>query len=361
MRNVQSNSSPTPEQFSKRIKSAQTSTALSLYSFGSLSASGFALFVTAFSANAADPQIPKLKLQPEITVSGLSSGGYMANQLHMAHSTQIKGAAIIAAGPYGCAQNSLSIALDHCFNKATSAPDLAIADTQMQQLASAGKIDDLKNLAGAKVWLLHGSKDTTVHAAVSDALTKQYQQLGATVSYVNDKPFAHHYPIAGKGGNDCAVSDAPFLGSCDFDSTGQFLTHLLGKVEQKAATTTGSLVKFNQQEVAGDVADGMGDEGFVYIPTSCAKGESCRLHISFHGCKQNADAVGDAYPRLSGLNEYADTNHLVVLYPQTKKSAMAPFNPNACWDWWGYTNGDYATKQGLQIQAVMNMAAWLRK
>ncbi len=111
-----------------------------------------ALTALAFEANAAAPEIPKLKLQPEITVSGLSSGGYMANQLHIAHSTQIKGAAIIAAGPYGCAQNSLAIALDHCFNKATSTPDLAIADTQMQQLASAGKSDDLKNLAGAKVW-----------------------------------------------------------------------------------------------------------------------------------------------------------------------------------------------------------------
>ncbi len=25
------------------------------------------------------------------------------------------------------------------------------------------------------------------------------------------------------------------------------------------------------------------------------------------------------------------------------------FNPNGCWDWWGYTNDDYANRKGPQI------------
>src|SRR5215468_4868285 len=39
----------------------------------------------------------------QVSVSGISSGAFMANQLHIAHSAGIMGAAIIAGGLYGCA------------------------------------------------------------------------------------------------------------------------------------------------------------------------------------------------------------------------------------------------------------------
>jgi len=38
-----------------------------------------------------------------ISVSGISSGGYMAQQYHVAHSKQIMGVGILAAGPWDCA------------------------------------------------------------------------------------------------------------------------------------------------------------------------------------------------------------------------------------------------------------------
>jgi len=28
------------------------------------------------------------------------------------------------------------------------------------------------------------------------------------------------------------------------------------------------------------------------------------------------------------------------------------WNPNACWDWWGYDSVDYPTKKGPQIAAI---------
>jgi hypothetical protein len=34
---------------------------------------------------------------------------------------------------------------------------------------------------------------------------------------------------------------------------------------------------------------------------------------------------------------------------------MAPFNPNGCWDWWGYSGENYATKQGPQMAAVKQL------
>ena len=40
-----------------------------------------------------------------MTVSGLSSGGFFAHQFHIAFSKLVKGAGIIAGGPYGCVEN----------------------------------------------------------------------------------------------------------------------------------------------------------------------------------------------------------------------------------------------------------------
>ncbi len=300
-------------------------------------------------------ELPALQLAPKLSVSGLSSGGYMANQFHLAFSDKVTGAGIIAAGPYGCAQNSLPVALEHCFNKDSSAPDLAKAAALLQQQAEAGTIAPLSNLKDSPVFLLHGSADKTVHAKVSDALATQYQQLGAKVQYVSDKAFGHNFPTANAGAG-CELSEAPYLGACGYDAAGALLKHLYTDLKAKVDKTSGQLLILQQQELAGETASTLGDTGYLYVPTSCTKGSTCTLHISFHGCKQYAGAVGDAYAKGTGLNEWADSNNMVVLYPQTEKSAMAPFNPNGCWDWWGYTDANYANQQGPQIKAVMALA-----
>src|SRR6202023_2188667 len=54
-------------------------------------------------ASAADP-LGRFPIDPaEVSVSGISSGAFMANQLHIAHS-----AGMIAGGLYGCAVDSIS-------------------------------------------------------------------------------------------------------------------------------------------------------------------------------------------------------------------------------------------------------------
>lgn len=300
-------------------------------------------------------ELPTLQLAPKLSVSGLSSGGYMANQFHLAYSDKVTGAGIIAAGPYGCAQNSLPVALEHCFNKDSSQPDLVKAAALLQQQAAAGAIAPLSHLKHSPVFLLHGTADKTVHRKVSDALATQYQQLGAKVQYVNDKAFGHNFPTARQGAG-CELSEAPYLGACGYDAAGALLKYLYPDLTAKADKTTGLLLTLQQQKLAGDTASTLGETGYIYIPKSCATGANCTLHISFHGCKQYAGAVGDAYAKGTGLNEWADSNNIVVLYPQTEKSAMAPFNPNGCWDWWGYTDGNYANQQGPQIKAVMALA-----
>jgi poly(3-hydroxybutyrate) depolymerase len=58
---------------------------------------------------AAAEDLPKLGVTlPATSVSGLSSGAYMAGQIELAHSKDIVGAGIVAAGPFACAETASS-------------------------------------------------------------------------------------------------------------------------------------------------------------------------------------------------------------------------------------------------------------
>ena len=63
----------------------------------------------------------------------------------------------------------------------------------------------------------------------------------------------------------------------------------------------------------------------------------------------------------TGYNEMADTNNIVVLYPQAEGiDDGATQNPEGCWDWWGYSSDsashpDYYSKQAIQIRAIHAM------
>ena len=94
----------------------------------------------------------------------------------------------------------------------------------------------------------------------------------------------------------------------------------------------------------------------VYVPKSCAEQPGCRVHIALHGCEQSREAVGDTFVKDSGYAEVADTNRIIVLFPQVKASTV---NPNGCWDWWGYTDLDYLGKDAPQIKAIWAMVEQL--
>jgi len=70
-----------------------------------------ALLAVAISAHPsrASEQLPALGADiAETSVSGLSSGAYMAGQIEVAHSSQIVGAGIVAGGPFACAETEAS-------------------------------------------------------------------------------------------------------------------------------------------------------------------------------------------------------------------------------------------------------------
>jgi len=81
-----------------------------------------AALLVASAVHAAEP-LPALHAAREgVTVSGVSSGAYMAVQLHVAHSARVAGVGAIAGGPYYCAQGSLFTALYNCMKPGTWTP-----------------------------------------------------------------------------------------------------------------------------------------------------------------------------------------------------------------------------------------------
>ena len=92
--------------------------------------------------------LPALKIDAtNVTVSGLSSGGYMATQLHVARSSLFRGAGVVAAGPYYCAQGIAALATTRCLTRDTAPPvDTLVATAR--QWAAAGLIDATSHLGG---------------------------------------------------------------------------------------------------------------------------------------------------------------------------------------------------------------------
>lgn len=326
--------------------------------------------------DAGDPpavSLPSLTVEPAgVTVSGISSGGYMAHQMHVAHSATIAGAGILAAGPYHCAGSGYPFNLlrtyDTCMNLADlipfmGPPDLAPSVEQTRGEALKGRIDDPAHLRGARIWLFSGRLDDTVPQSVTDVLKAYYETFAdpGDVEYVNNMR-ADHAMITEAFGNACDSSKPPFLNDCDYDAAGAILARMYGSLRRPDGES-GQLLSFDQKAFDPDPArHGLAARGYVFIPDACAGGAPCRLHVAFHGCRQNAETVGDAFYRNAGYNPWAAANNIVVLYPQAAAvrnrflGISLPWpNPLGCWDWWGFTGPEFDLKSGAQIAAVSAM------
>lgn len=290
----------------------------------------------------------------ETSVSGVSAGGYMAVQFGVAHSAIVRGVGVIAAGPYYCADGNLAIALSTCLNgEPPIAPSVALTGTW----AAAGLIDPADNLKHQRVWLFSGTHDTVVKPAVVHALVDYYAALlpKTAIQSVFNIPAAHGF-VTSDFGSACDSSGKDYIVNCGFDAAGEILKQSYGTLKPRAAQPGGKILEFPQKEFVPEGRDaGLAELGYVYIPADCAAGKSCKVHIALHGCQQEAARIGNAFYSRTGYNAWADANSIIVLYPQVVASSFLPLNPNACWDWWGYTGVDYAQKTGPQIQAIYAM------
>ena len=328
------------------------------------------LFVLSACQKTPAADLPKLKIDPNrIALAGMSSGAYMATQLHLAFSDHVMAAALVAGGPYGCSKGDLDTALGTCMKGAPSTPDAASLASIAVERGATRQLAPIAGLNGDRVLIVHGALDQTVATSVGQASFDFYAALAQlpeaqdlSVSWDAERKFAHTFPTQSSG-NDCTLSVAPYLGRCEFDAAGEIMGEIFAATasEAPASAATGELRTFSQDAYLTDGADAyLANTGYLYVPKVCAQplAPACGLLIAFHGCEQNADKVGEAFVRDAGFNRWADQLRVVVLYPQTRASYF-PLNPKACWDWWGFSGKDFDLRSGVQPRWVARASAAL--
>jgi hypothetical protein len=337
-------------------------------------AAGPAAAATAGADNA--PPLPALGIDgTAVSVSGISSGGFMAEQLQVTFSATIIGVGIVAAGPYGCAgggypwnlwwSTNVCAILDDGLPFA-GPPPLARSLDAVRRNAAAGTIDDPANLSRIRAYLFSGSLDRTVPPsvmAVTDGFMRTFvADPDQRIAMITTVPAAHSM-VTHDFGNACDVSASPYLSDCDYDAAGALLAHIHGHLAPPVVAS-GHLIPFDQRAFFGGKSDtGLADIGYIYVPAACEAPDShCRLHVALHGCEQSALQIGETFVRHAGYNGWAEANHIVVLYPQAAPLTTSllgvtlPWpNPKACWDWWGFTGPDYADRNGVQPKAIKAM------
>ncbi|KAM5343343.1 hypothetical protein ACJ41O_014309 [Fusarium nematophilum] len=295
-----------------------------------------------------------------VSVSGLSAGGFMAAQLGVAYSDTFKtGFGVFAGGPYDCARNQLYSTCMYNQNPSISKPV-----TNMNSW-SGSQIDPVANLRDRQIYMQVGSADTTVGPKPMNQLKAQLANFddASKVSFITTSGAAHVFPadFDSPGNNQCGLAASPFVSNCGYDGAGAVLKWMYGSLAPRQnGQLSGTVVSFAQTAVYG--AAGMDSTGYLYVPQACQSGSLCKLHVALHGCQQSYSQIGNKFIANTGYNKWADTNNIIILYPQAKTDpslhaiwgGLYLSNPNACFDWVGWYGSNADQKGGVQMAAIVN-------
>lgn len=323
------------------------------------------------------PALPPMNVRPDtITYSGFDSGAIFATQLQFAFSSIPRAVGLISGVPYLCAQGQLASATE-CMET----PELlstAVFVAQAKALADTRQIEDLGNLTRQYAYVYASEDDDVVSPLATQMLVDMYNDFGlAKVEKVRAAATQHAW-VTSAYGNSCDHLGAPYVNRCGWSFAQDFFSksfEFMGLPPLKPAPNASSplaaddpvalrlarnLWRWDQTEYGADVGENSLDsEGYIYIPTACngSTGAACHLHVHFHGCDQSRTTMGgDAYVRQTQINEIAEANNIIVLYPQAAPNALR-YNPMGCWDWFGYVADElnylqYATREGFQVRFV---------
>ena len=175
----------------------------------------------------------------DVSISGVSSGAAMAIQYAVAHSKSIVGVGAIAGPQWGCADGSITEAVNDCMcGRAELKPKIRVA----RQLSANGKIDSLssrKPEALNRSYVFHSPADTTVvkkSAAANIAFLTKF--IGATPQVdwgnpVDGSDKAGHGIISPEDGNDPCQADGnevTYIRRCGAeDNAGKMFNALFGQ------------------------------------------------------------------------------------------------------------------------------------
>lgn len=317
------------------------------------------LLLTLLACCASSQPLPPLSLSSTaLSISGISSGAFFAVQLQFSHSSIIRGAGIVAGGPYYCAQQGGIAELAACSVDASLVNTSALVE-YAEASAAAGLIDPLPLLKNHTVHLFSGTIDSIISHGTMITLADMYARLEVPCTSTFNFT-AEHAWVTSMYGNNCSYLGPDFINNCGWDFAGRFLSASFAAAKLPWVPTPGvfapsHLRTFDQAPFGAETNMSMDTTGYIYIPAACeAASGACKLHVNFHGCDQSRTEVADAYVSRTQLNEWAEANNIVVLYPQAAVD-LHYANVLACWNSWGYGDAYYATKLGKQVATVKRM------
>ncbi|EGG23646.1 polyhydroxybutyrate depolymerase [Cavenderia fasciculata] len=299
----------------------------------------------------------------DITISGISSGGYMAVQFHVAFSSIVSGVGVIAGGPYYCAKGNVVDATTECM----STPSLISIDELIAATSYAEDtytIDPTSNMANSKVWLFSGTKDTVVQQGVVKKLEEYYTNYidSSRINTTYDIPAEHSF-VTDNFGNACDYLGPDYMNNCGFNSAYNILSYLIGPLNTPSSQSPiDNILQIDQASfipIMTPLEAGLYEYAYAYIPSNCQYEKNkgvCSVHVAYHGCVQTIPDINSTFYMNAGYNEIADSNNLIVLYPQAQANEL---NPKGCFDWWGYSGEDYASQLGVQMVTVKKMVDYL--
>ena len=317
--------------------------------------------------------LPKFNVDiKETSISGFSSGASFAHQLQVALSSIIKGVGIIAGSHYNCGG---LMSAKKCRQMGSPPINQSIALTNKW---SSNLIDNITFMNNQRVYMISGTNDETVGTSVMNQLYKYLVTEGkyvpeSNVVYKHDLQSVHTFPtdFDSPENSECSLHKDPHISNCGFDGAGAILNHIYGTLNGKAVTQrTGHFIEFSQTEfISNHYLYGLDKKGFAFVPKNCSDGQKCKLHIAFHGCSMSYTFIGDKFVKNTGYDRWADTNNIIVVFPQTAPDFAFHLTPSnlwvnnmkGCWDWLGYYGSDFPNKKGKQIQFIKNIIERISK
>ena len=180
----------------------------------------------------------------QTSVSGVSSGGAMALQMHVAHSSIMRGVGVVAGVAYACTDPALLVAARvlrgfECMDGAGSFGGAGGAAFSIAKTADAaavpGAIDDpAVHLPRQKIWLFSGYNDGMVRRAAMDAVALYYAHYvdAGNIFYKNNN-HAPHALVTDNYGGPCLGFNSEFINNCAYNMAGHLFRHIYGALNQR--------------------------------------------------------------------------------------------------------------------------------
>src|SRR5438309_2854615 len=172
----------------------------------------------------------------ESSISGISSGAFMAVQFGVSWSSIVKGVGVIAGGPYYCAQGTATDGLLGNLGPALTAtgpcmkgppPDLEPLFEKTDEWARRGDVDDPHNIAKQRIYVFAGYNDSIVNPKVGGAAYRFYlHYLGGRndgIIFFQGAIGAGHSQVTADYGTPCNKNAWTFIDCCYYELDGIIL------------------------------------------------------------------------------------------------------------------------------------------